>query len=123
MNVRNAHMGDLDSITKIVDESDLGSVYFNNDKEKIRKIISEEIHTYIHILAVSSEHRGKGYGKLLMHYFENAVVPDYKKIFLLVGVWNKRAAKLYQDFGYTKLCEIPGFYTENVTEILLVKER
>jgi N-acetylglutamate synthase-like GNAT family acetyltransferase len=152
MIIRKAQLEDLNSIVSIINDSDIGSVYFKNEKEKIEMLMVDEvnqqnifigensdleciavlnyrlngafcIHPYIHILAVSDENRGQGYGRQLMSYFENIIAPDYKKIFLLVGKWNKGAEKLYTNLGYNRLCEIEGFYSENVTEILMMKEK
>lgn len=152
MIIKKAVIEDQDQIVDLINKSDLGSVYFNNDKSKIEKIISKEIdlqnvvigvngnsefiavlnynlkgafdmHPYIHILAISNEHRGKSYGSQMMHYFESFIVPEYKKIFLLVGNWNSKAETFYTKLGYRRLCEIEGFYSENVTEVLMVKER
>lgn len=152
MTIRKANIKDIVSMVSIIDDSDLGSIYFKNDKEKIEKMIRSEmdqdnivigedcnmacvavliykldgafgIHPYIHIIAVDSASRGKGYGKQLLNYFEDEIVPNYRKIMLLVGNWNSRAEKLYEKLGFVRLCEIDGFYSENVTEVLMVKER
>jgi len=152
MKIRKAIIKDLESMVTIIDDSDLGSIYFKHDKEKIEKMIRSEmdqdnivigedrnmkcvavliyklegafgIHPYIHIIAVDSASRGKGYGKQLLNYFEEIIVPNYRKILLLVGKWNSRAEKLYEKIGFVRLCELDGFYTENVTEILMIKER
>lgn len=152
MNIRKANTKDIVSMVSIIDDSDLGSIYFKNDKEKIEKMIRSEmdqeiivigedcnmacvavliykldgafgIHPYIHIIAVDSASRGKGYGMQLLNYFEEEIVPNYRKIMLLVGNWNSRAEKLYEKLGFVRLCEIDGFYSENVTEVLMVKER
>ncbi|GAB6109063.1 GNAT family N-acetyltransferase [Fusibacter bizertensis] len=152
MNIRKAINNDIDSIVSIIDDSDLGSIYFKKDKEKIENMIKSEmdqenivigenhnmecvavliysldgafgIHPCIHILAVDSASRGRGYGKQLLNYFEEEIVPNYRKILLLVGKWNSRAEKLYENIGFVRLCELDGFYTENVTEILMLKGR
>jgi len=152
MDIRKATINDIEEMIDIIDDSDLGSLYFKHDKDKIERMIRSElaqesiviaedqdmkcvavliykldgafgIHPYIHILTVKTASRGKGYGKLLMKYFEDEVVPNYRKIMLLVGTWNTRAKKLYESLGYLSLCEIEGFYTEGMTEVLMVKER
>ena len=152
MKIRKAIIEDIDSMVSIIANSDLGSIYFKHDKEKIEKMIRSEmnqenivigedhnkecvavliyklegafgIHPYIHIIAVDTASRGKGYGKQLLNYFEEEIVPNYRKILLLVGKWNSRAEKLYENIGFVRLCELDGFYTENVTEILMLKGR
>lgn len=152
MKIRKAMNKDIDSMVGIIDDSDLGSIYFKHDKEKIERMVRSElgqdnivigedqnhkcvavliykeegafgIHPYIHIIAVDSASRGKGYGKQLLSYLEEVIVPNYRKILLLVGKWNSRAEKLYEQIGFVKLCELDGFYSENITEILMVKER
>jgi len=151
MHIRKASENDIDAMVAIIDDSDLGSLYFKHDKGKIERMIRTElaqesiiiaedqnkkcvvvliyklegafgIHPYIHILAVATDSRGKGYGKRLMKYLEEEIVPDYRKIMLLVGTWNTRAKQLYERLGYVSLCEIKGFYTEGMTEVLMVKE-
>jgi len=152
MNIRKAIIKDIDSMVSIIDDSELGSIYFKHDRVKIENMIRSEldhenvvigedhnkkcvavliyklygsfgIHPYIHIIVVDSASRGKGYGKQLMNYLEEEIVPNYRKIMLIVGKWNSRAEKLYEQLGYTRLCELDGFYSEGVTEILMVKER
>jgi ribosomal protein S18 acetylase RimI-like enzyme len=150
MNIRKAQMDDMDSLVSIIYHSDLGKVYFKYEVDRIQRLMIHEInednvillenddsecvgllnyklngafgiHPYIHILVVSQAYRGQGYGRKLIAYFERVVSEDCKKIFLLVGKWNSRAEKLYKDLGYKKLCEIEGFYAENITELLMEK--
>ena len=152
MTIRKPKLQDVEAIVAVIDDSDLGTIYFKHDKQKIERMVRSEIehdcivigedhnqacvavlsyklegafgfHPYIHIITVATDSRGKGYGKQLLKYFEEVIVLDYRKILLLVGKWNSRAIKLYEKIGYKKFCEIDEFYTENVTEILMIKER
>ena len=151
MNIREAQIDDLESLVAMIYQSDLGKVYFKYEVDKIKRLMTHEInqnnvivmenekaecvgllnyklngafgmHPYIHILVVSQVHRGQGHGRKLMAYFEKLVLEDCRKIFLLVGKWNSRAEKLYKELGYNTLCEIEGFYAENITEILMEKD-
>lgn len=151
MKFRIAEMTDFEVLVDMIYESNLGKIYFKHDLDKIKRLMIHEInednvivmenekaecmgllnyklngtfgiHPYIHILVVSQDHRGQGYGRKLMAYFEKLVSDDCRKVFLLVGKWNSRAEKLYSNLGYKKLCEIEGFYAENITELLMEKD-
>ena len=151
MKFRIAEMTDFEVLVDMIYESNLGKIYFKHDLDKIKRLMIHEInednvillenddskcigllnyklngafgiHPYIHILVVSQDHRGQGYGRKLMAHFEKLVSEDYRKIFLLVGKWNSRAEKLYKELGYNTLCEIEGFYAENITELLMEKD-
>lgn len=152
MHIRKAVVEDIESLVTVIKDSDLGNVYFKNDEDKIKRMIQSEIehdnivvglnraseciavltykldgafgfHPYIHIIAVARESRGNGFGTQLLKYFEDEIVPNYKKIFLLVGKWNFRAEKLYEKIGFEKRCELEDFYSEGITESLMIKER
>lgn len=43
MNIRKPNIQDVESIVSIIDDSDLGIIYFKQDKEKIERMIRCEI--------------------------------------------------------------------------------
>jgi ribosomal protein S18 acetylase RimI-like enzyme len=78
---------------------------------------------YLHIIAVKDEFRGQGIGKRLLSFFEEAVFPEYSKVFLVVADFNPDAKRLYERLGYRQVAALPGLYKEGVTEYLMMKER
>jgi ribosomal protein S18 acetylase RimI-like enzyme len=78
---------------------------------------------YLHIIAVKEAFRGRGIGKKLLSFFEEAVFTDYSKVFLVVADFNPEAKRLYEGLGYRQVGVIPGLYKEGVTEYLMMKER
>jgi ribosomal protein S18 acetylase RimI-like enzyme len=78
---------------------------------------------YLHIIAVKEEFRGKGVGKKLLRFFEEAVFTDYSKVFLVVADFNPEAKRLYESLGYRQVGVIPGLYKEGVSEQLMMKNR
>ena len=78
---------------------------------------------YLHIIAVKKEFRGKGIGKKLLNFFEEAVFTEHSKAFLVVADFNPGAKRLYESLGYQQVGVIPGLYKEGVSEQLMMKER
>jgi ribosomal protein S18 acetylase RimI-like enzyme len=78
---------------------------------------------YLHIIAVKEAFRGRGVGKILLSFFEEAVFTDNSKVFLVVADFNPDAKRLYESLGYQQVGEIPDLYKEGVTEYLMMKER
>ena len=62
-------------------------------------------------VAVSKNHRGKGYGRALLKELENrGLVKDVRKYFLEVRQSNIIAFKLYLSLGYEKIGIRKNFY-------------
>jgi ribosomal protein S18 acetylase RimI-like enzyme len=78
---------------------------------------------YLHIIAVKEAFRGKGIGKKLLFFFEEAVFTDNSKVFLVVADFNPGAKRLYESLGYQQVGVIPNLYKEGVSEYLMMKER
>jgi ribosomal protein S18 acetylase RimI-like enzyme len=78
---------------------------------------------YLHIIAVKEAFRGKGIGKKLLSFFEEAVFTDNSKVFLVVADFNPDAKRLYESLGYQQVGVIPNLYKEGVSEYLMMKER
>ena len=78
---------------------------------------------YLHIIAVDEASRGSGVGTKLLDYYEQLVLSEYSKTFLLVADFNPRAKKLYESRGWIQVGAIQGLYKPGVTEYLMVKYR
>jgi len=74
----------------------------NNCKGFVWVILNGIFHSfpYIHIVAVKSEDRGQGIGKILLKSVEEIFYKDYSKLFLLVADFNPEAKrKLKSDIN------------------------
>lgn len=78
---------------------------------------------YLEIIAVREDLRGKGVGSRLLQFFEDAVFPDTRRVFLVVADFNTDAKQLYERIGYRQVGEIPGLYRDWITEHLMMKDR
>jgi ribosomal protein S18 acetylase RimI-like enzyme len=78
---------------------------------------------YLHIIAVREEFRGLGIGRKLLSFFEEAVFPEFSKVFLVVADFNPDAKRLYENLGYRQVGALPNLYKEGVTEYLMMKEK
>lgn len=78
---------------------------------------------YVHIVAVKSENRGQGIGKMLMQHIEDVYFVKYSKLFLVVADFNPDAKRLYKAMGYSEIGEVPNLYRKGITECLMMKLR
>lgn len=78
-------------------------------------------HTYLHIIAVKKEYRGRGIGKKLIAQFEDKTFEEDNMIFLMTADFNKDAKRLYESIGYKEVGVLPGFYRKHINEHLLLK--
>jgi len=78
---------------------------------------------YIHIIAVKSENRGQGIGKILLKFVEDVYYKNYSKLFLVVADFNPDAKRLYERIGYSVICDIPNLYRNGITECLMMKSK
>ncbi|BCN32302.1 GNAT family N-acetyltransferase [Anaeromicropila herbilytica] len=76
---------------------------------------------YIHIIAVKSEYRGQGIGRILLEAMEQIYFEKYTKLFLVVGDFNQDAKRLYERIGYSSVGYIPDLYRSGITECLMMK--
>jgi len=95
----------------------------NNCKGFVWVILNGIFHSfpYIHIVAVKSEDRGQGIGKILLKSVEEIFYKDYSKLFLLVADFNPEAKRLYERIGYSAIGDIPNLYRNGITECLMMK--
>lgn len=150
--IRLADMTYIDSCVEILQDSDLGKVYFS-DHKKATGMLSYAMeqnnvyvaldengkclgfiyymtkgvfgsYPYLHIIAVKEEYRSHGIGKQLMRFFEdNASDQPRAKYFLTVDDFNPRARKLYENLGYKCVGELPDFYKQGINCYLMMKTR
>lgn len=97
----------------------------NNCKGFVWVILNGIFHSfpYIHIIAVKSENRGQGIGKLLLRFVEDGYYKKYSKLFLVVAEFNPAAKRLYERMGYSEIGDIPNLYRNGITECLMMKSK
>jgi ribosomal protein S18 acetylase RimI-like enzyme len=97
----------------------------NNCKGFVWVILNGIFHSfpYIHIIAVKSETRGQGIGKILLKFVEDVYYKNYSKLFLVVADFNADAKKLYERIGYSTIGDIPNLYRNGITECLMMKSK
>jgi ribosomal protein S18 acetylase RimI-like enzyme len=97
----------------------------NNCKGFVWVILNGIFHSfpYIHIIAVKSESRGQGIGKILLKFIEDVYYKKYSKLFLVVADFNPDAKRLYKDIGYSVIGDIPNLYRQGITECLMMKSK
>lgn len=76
---------------------------------------------YIQTICISENYRGKGIGRKLLQYCESRILDYSPNVFICVSSFNKRAIKLYTQFGFTVVGELENFVKEGFTELLLRK--
>jgi ribosomal protein S18 acetylase RimI-like enzyme len=76
---------------------------------------------YIQTICIDEAHRGKGFGRKLLHFCEERILKFSPNIFICVSSFNKRAAKLYYDFGFKLVGELDNFVKDGFSELLLRK--
>jgi ribosomal protein S18 acetylase RimI-like enzyme len=76
---------------------------------------------YIQTICVDAPFRGMGLGKKLLHYCNERVLKFSPNLFICVSSFNKRALKLYYDFGFKLVGELENFVKQGFTELLLRK--
>jgi len=141
----------IDDCEEALVNSELGKRYFS-EKGKARKALEEgfnendiyvaidknnnckgfvwvilngifHMHPYVHIIAVKSENRGQGIGKMLLKFIEDVYYKKYSKLFLVVSDFNPDAKRLYKDIGYSVIGDIPNLYRQGITECLMMKSK
>ena len=72
-------------------------------------------------LAVRKEFRGRGVGTALLKYYHQVGFENSTRLFILVSDFNHRAKKLYERIGYKQVGQVPDFFKDGVSELILVK--
>ncbi len=76
---------------------------------------------YIQSILIKEQHRGKGFGSMLIEYCEKRIFEISPNIFMCVSAFNTNAEKLYYKLGFEKIGELKNFIVYGETEILLRK--
>lgn len=81
------------------------------------------LYPYIHIIAVKSENRSQGIGRILLKFVEDKYFEKYSKLFLVVADFNLDAKSLYERLGYNTIGDIPNLYRQGITETLMMRSK
>lgn len=76
---------------------------------------------YLATLAVAPARRGQGVGAELVRYVEDYFRPDAAHLFLCVSSFNPRARRFYDRLGFAQVGELPDYFIEGASEILMHK--
>jgi ribosomal protein S18 acetylase RimI-like enzyme len=76
---------------------------------------------YIQTICINEDFQDKGLGKNLLNFCEERILKISPNIFICVSSFNTDALRLYTNFGFTIIGELPNFIKEGFTEILLWK--
>ena len=106
-------------------EGECKEVYvLEKDKEILGFVILQvcgSFRGYIQTLCVKESFRGKGLGRRLLQFCEERILKISPNIFICVSTFNKGAIKLYEEFGFKLVGELPDFVKPGLTELLLRK--
>jgi ribosomal protein S18 acetylase RimI-like enzyme len=106
-------------------EGDCKEVYILDNGEEIAGFVILQVcgtfKGYIQSLCVNEKHRSKGLGKNLLQFCEERILEISPNIFICVSSFNRGAIKLYYEFGFKLVGELPDFVKEGLTELLLRK--
>ena len=78
---------------------------------------------YLKSIALKTEWRNKGFGKVMMNFFEEKAFSNGNNAFLCVSSFNKKAQKFYLNLGYRIIGELKDYVVEGYDEILMRKQR
>ncbi len=149
--IKEAEEKDVDLCVDILQNTELGTVYFSNRKKTEDLLLyalaqrllfvaqndNEDClgfmyfmpkgvfgsYPYLHIVAVKEGFRNLGIGKQLIKYFEeNSSDYSSTKCFLTVDDFNPQARKLYEFLGYQCVGELKDFYKTGITSYIMMKE-
>lgn len=77
---------------------------------------------YLALLGVKKGWRGKGVGRQMIAFFEEAARQlGYTRVSIMVSSFNPRARSLYQSLGYKRIGLLPDAFREGIDENILVK--
>ena len=148
--IKEAEEKDVDLCVDILQNTELGTVYFSNRKKTEDLLLyalaqrllfvaqndNEDClgfmyfmpkgvfgsYPYLHIVAVKEGFRKLGIGKQLIKYFEeNSSDYSSTKCFLTVDDFNPQAKKLYESLGYQRIGELKDFYKDGITSYIMMK--
>jgi ribosomal-protein-alanine N-acetyltransferase len=76
---------------------------------------------YIQTICINEAFRGRGLGTKLLLFCEERILEFSPNIFICVSSFNKRAMKLYYEFGFKLVGELDNFVKDGLSELLLRK--
>lgn len=76
---------------------------------------------YLATLAVDEPYRGRGIGTRLIAFAEEYFRPQARHLFLCVSSFNPRARALYERLGFVQVGELPDYFIDGASEILMHK--
>lgn len=76
---------------------------------------------YILLIGVQPELKGRGLGRALMQYAEQAVAARARDMFLLVSDFNAAAQSFYTRLGYRQVGALPDYVLPGVAELIFRK--
>jgi ribosomal protein S18 acetylase RimI-like enzyme len=76
---------------------------------------------YLATICVAEEHRGHGIGRQLLSWTEEFFRPQARHLFLCVSSFNPRARALYERAGFSRVGELPDYFIDGASEILMYK--
>lgn len=76
---------------------------------------------YLATICVDAAFRGRGYGGEMLQWAEEFFRPQARHLFLCVSSFNPRARALYERAGYVQVGELPEYFVEGASEILMHK--
>lgn len=76
---------------------------------------------YIQSLCLDKPYRSMGWGRRLLEFSEERIRLISPNVFICVSAFNQRAIKVYEEFGFKLVGELPDFVKTGITELLLRK--
>jgi ribosomal protein S18 acetylase RimI-like enzyme len=76
---------------------------------------------YLATICVEAGARSQGVGRALLQWTEDFFRPQARHLFLCVSSFNPRARALYERAGFSKVGELPDYFIEGASEILMYK--
>ena len=76
---------------------------------------------YIQTICISPANRGAGYGTRILEFCEERILKYSPNIFICVSVFNQKALRLYQRFGFELIGELKDLIRPGFNELLLRK--
>jgi ribosomal protein S18 acetylase RimI-like enzyme len=76
---------------------------------------------YLATICVDETWRSRGIGRQLLAWTEDYFRPQARHLFLCVSSFNPRARRLYERSGYEQVGELPDYFIDGASEILMYK--
>lgn len=76
---------------------------------------------YLQMLAVLPPFQGKGYGTLLLEWFEREAAPNSRWLWLCYSDFNHRAGAFYARHGFEAVTSLPDLLYDGGSEVLMRK--